>query len=41
MLALELLLFLAAVTTCYAVAIALLLCPWLAKGPRCRLSFFI
>lgn len=29
---LGLLLFLAAVITCYAAAIALLLCPWLGKG---------
>ena len=35
---LGLLLFLAAVITCYAAAIALLLCPWLVKEPRCRLD---
>ena len=35
---LGLLLFLAAVITCYAAAIALLLCPWLVKGLRCRLN---
>lgn len=33
---LGLLLFLAAVITCYAAAIELLLCPWLVKGLRCR-----
>lgn len=33
---LGLLLFLAVVITCYTAAIALLLCPWLVKGPRCR-----
>lgn len=33
---LGLLLFLAAVIACYAAAIALLLCPWLVKGLRCR-----
>lgn len=36
---LGLVLYLAAVITCYAAAIALLLCPWLAKGLRCRLDF--
>lgn len=34
-----LLLFLAAVIACYAAAIALLLCPWLVRGLRCRLDF--
>lgn len=33
-----LLLFLVAVIACYAAAIALLLCPWLVKGLRCRLD---
>lgn len=36
---LGLLLFLAAVIACYAAATALLLCPWLVKGLRCRLDF--
>ena len=36
---LGLLLFLAAVITCYAAAVALLFCPWLAKALRCRLPF--
>lgn len=35
---LGLLLFLSAVITCYAAAIALLLCPWLVKGLRSRLD---
>lgn len=39
MLPLGLLLFLAAVAACYAAAVALLLCPWLAKGLRYRLPF--
>lgn len=39
MLPLGLLLFLMAVATCYAAAIALLLCPWLVRELRCRLGF--
>lgn len=35
---LGLVLFLSAVITCYAAAIALLLCPWLVKGLRCSLN---
>lgn len=35
------LLYFAVVLVGYSTAVALLLCPWLVKGPRRRLSFLI